>query len=233
MTSRTRPSISRSPLARRSRSAFRIFGLSAFTLLELLLVITIIAILASMLMPAIGSMEQRAYSIACSSNLRTIGAAVQLYLQDHNQNFPAIEDNPAVSPVYPAGYPTQTMLQAFGPYGVTQTTLQCPSDMKKGPNSSYVLYGNSYDWKPTLDDENTSEPLVYGGGGGGGVRRQQFGAATSGTTGFVIKLDKIRQCFDDTQVHFGHMNALYGDGHVVYFTTTTTSASGGGGRGGR
>jgi prepilin-type N-terminal cleavage/methylation domain-containing protein/prepilin-type processing-associated H-X9-DG protein len=201
---------------------------AAFTLIELLLVITIIAILASMLMPAIGSMKSRADSIACSSNLRTIGAAVQLYLQDHNQNFPSI--NPAVGPsIYPAGYPTQTLVQAFGPYGVTAQTLQCPSDMKKGGNSSYAQYQSSYDWKPTLDDENTSEPLVYGGPGG---RRAQFGAQASGTTGFVVKLSKVRQCFDDNAIHFGHANALYADGHVVYFTASSSSASGGG-KGGR
>jgi prepilin-type N-terminal cleavage/methylation domain-containing protein/prepilin-type processing-associated H-X9-DG protein len=212
------------PCPRKSSAA--VFGLSAFTLIELLCVITIIAILASMLVPAFGTMQAKANSIACSSNLRTIGEAVQLYLQDHNQNFPAI--NPAVGPsYYPAGYPTQTMVQAFGPYGVTNSTLQCPSDMKQGAKSSYVLYQSSYDWKPTLDDENTSEPLVYGGPGG---RRAQFGAQTSGSTGFVVKLSKVRQCFDDTQIHFGHMNALYADGHVVYFSSPTSSnASGRGG----
>jgi prepilin-type N-terminal cleavage/methylation domain-containing protein/prepilin-type processing-associated H-X9-DG protein len=182
----------------------------AFTLIELLLVITIIAILASLLMPAIGGMRSRADSIACAQNLRTIGASIQLYLQDHSQNFPAIQDD-ASSPVYPAGVPTQTMLQAFGPYGVTTATLQCPSDMKQGNASSFAKYGNSYDWKPTLDDENTSEPLVYG-------RRMNFGAAAQGASGFVVKLSKVRQCFDDTQIHFGHMNALYADGHVVYFS---------------
>jgi prepilin-type N-terminal cleavage/methylation domain-containing protein/prepilin-type processing-associated H-X9-DG protein len=214
-----------SPISPKSPDGPPVCGLrrAAFTLIELLLVVVIISILASLLMPAVGSIKSRADSIACSSNLRTIGAAVQLYLQDHNQNFPSI--NPAAGPsVYPAGYPTQTMLQAFGPYGVTQQTLQCPTDMKQGSASSYAQYQNSYDWKPTLDDENTSEPLVYGGPGG---RRAQFGAQVSGSTGFVVKLSKVRQCFDDTPLHFGHTNALYADGHVVYFTATTSSASGG------
>jgi prepilin-type N-terminal cleavage/methylation domain-containing protein/prepilin-type processing-associated H-X9-DG protein len=198
---------------------------AAFTLIELLMVITIIALLASMLLPAISTIQSRADSIACAQNLRSIGTAVQLYLQDHNQNFPAI--NPAVGPsVYPAGYPTLTMVQAFGPYGVTAATLKCPTDLKQGPTSSYNQYQNSYDWKPTLDDESSSEPLIYGGPGG---RRAQFGAAaSSGSTGFVVKLSKVRQCFDDTQVHFGHMNALYADGHVVYFTATSSPNSGGG-----
>ena len=90
-------------------------------------------------------------------------------------------------------------------------------DIKSGAGSSYQQYGTSYDWKPTLDDENTSEPLVYGRG------RGMFGAQVSGSTGFIVKLSKVRQVFDDTQIHFGHMNALYADGHVVYFTAVTTS----------
>ena len=209
-----------------TRSAIRLFGISAFTLIELLCVIAIIAVLASMILPVIGSMRQKADSIVCANNLRTIGSAVQLYLQDHSQNYPFI--NPAAgTPIYPAGTPGITdMVTAFGPYGVTQQTLQCPSDMKRGTGSSYAQYQNSYDWKPTLDGESTSEPIVYGRGGGGAGRRGQFGgmAMTSGSTGFVVRLSRVRQAFDDTQVHFGHMNALYADGHVVYFTAPTTAS---------
>ena len=205
------------PRTLRARSSDSGFRRSGFTLIELLCVIAIIAILASLLMPAVGSMGLRAGSVSCSANLRSIGTAVQLYLQDHNQNFPTIQ-NPVDPPVYPPGanIPTpQSMLQAFGPYGVTQDTLKCPTDFKQGINSSYTQYQNSYDWKPTLDDENTSEPLIYG-------RRMQFGAQSQNNAAFVAKLSKVRQVFDDTAIHFGHMNALYADGHVVYFTTTTT-----------
>jgi prepilin-type N-terminal cleavage/methylation domain-containing protein/prepilin-type processing-associated H-X9-DG protein len=190
---------------------------AGFTLIELLCVITIIAILASLLIPAISTVSQRADSIKCANNLRTIGQAVQLYLGDHSQNFPMI--NPAVgTPIYPSGTPGVTdMLTAFSPYGVTSSTLQCPTDIKLGPNSSYTQYQNSYDWKPTLDDENTSEPMIYGG-------RRFMATGTNGATGFLVKLSKVRQVFDDTQIHFGHMNALYADGHVVYFQTSTTAA---------
>ena len=109
------------------------------------------------------------------------------------------------------------MLTAFTPYGVTSSTLQCPSDMKQGTGSSYAQYKNSYDWKPTLDDENTSSPLIFGG-------RRFMSTGTNGATGFMVKLSKVRQAFDDTQIHFGHMNALYADGHVVYFQNATTAA---------
>jgi prepilin-type N-terminal cleavage/methylation domain-containing protein/prepilin-type processing-associated H-X9-DG protein len=188
----------------------------AFTLIELICVIAIIAVLVTLLFPAIASTRQRADSIVCSSNLRAIGVAVQDYLQDNNFIYPCIESNPNGAPVYPAGVPTYTMVQAFGKYGITDKTLQCPSDLKENNPSSYSQYGNSYDWKPTLDDDNSSEPLVYG-------RRWGFGAQTSGSTGaFVVKTSKVRQVFDDTDVHFGHMNALYADGHVVFFTGATT-----------
>jgi prepilin-type N-terminal cleavage/methylation domain-containing protein/prepilin-type processing-associated H-X9-DG protein len=191
---------------------------AGFTLIELLCVITIIAILASLIIPAIGTVSQRADSIKCANNLRTVGQAVQLYLGDHSQNFPMI--NPASGTlIYSSTTPGVTdMVTAFSPYGVTSSTLQCPTDMKLGPNSAFSQYQNSYDWRPMLDDENTSEPLIYG-------RRFGFGATgTNGATGFVAKLSKIRQVTDDTQIHFGHMNALYADGHVVYFQNSTSAA---------
>jgi prepilin-type N-terminal cleavage/methylation domain-containing protein/prepilin-type processing-associated H-X9-DG protein len=204
---------------------------AAFTLIELLLVVAIIAILASLLMPAIGTMQQRANSISCANNLRTIGMAVQLYLAEHSQNYPEI--NPAQPPlIYDATTPgVQTMVQAFGPYGVSTKTLQCPSDIKQGQSSSFQQYGNSYDWRPTLDDENSSEPILYGGRG----RGARFGGAgTTGTAGFVVKLTHVRQVYDDSAIHFGHMNALYADGHVIYYQSSTSSSQGGGGKpGGR
>jgi prepilin-type N-terminal cleavage/methylation domain-containing protein/prepilin-type processing-associated H-X9-DG protein len=197
----------------------RRFRRAAFTLIELLLVVAIISILASLLMPAIGTMQQRADSIKCSSNLRAIGTACQLYLQDHSFIYPCIEpvvtgSGSAVYASTPSLNPYSSMVAAFGQYGITVQTTQCPSDMKQGNASSFVQYGTSYDWRPTLDDENMNQPLIY--------TRRFF--ATSGSSGTVIaKLSKVRQAYDDnggdsgTGIHFGHRNALYADGHVVYY----------------
>ena len=58
---------------------------------------------SSFLLPAINTAKQKANSISCASNLRAIGNAVQLYLQDHNNFYPRIEALPegAGSSIYP------------------------------------------------------------------------------------------------------------------------------------
>ena len=66
--------------ARLSRACFR-----AFTLIELLVVIAIIAILAAMLLPALSKAKQRAKQAACISNMRQIGIALVMYVDEYNQ----------------------------------------------------------------------------------------------------------------------------------------------------
>jgi general secretion pathway protein G len=66
---------------------------AAFTLFELLAVISIVSILAAILIPITAKVRSSARASSCVSNLRQIGAAFHLYAQEHQQKFPAPQDS--------------------------------------------------------------------------------------------------------------------------------------------
>lgn len=76
-------------------------SLDAFTLIELLVVIAIIGVLAALLLPALSRAKATARKSACVSNLRQMGIAWRMYLDDHNDQFPDRRD---LKTALPGGY---------------------------------------------------------------------------------------------------------------------------------
>ncbi|HUC86260.1 MAG TPA: prepilin-type N-terminal cleavage/methylation domain-containing protein [Candidatus Acidoferrales bacterium] len=71
----------------RTAGAPRSAAQPAFTLIELLVVIAIIAILAALLLPALSRAKSRAKDIQCTSNLRQLGIAHVMYVNDFGNDF--------------------------------------------------------------------------------------------------------------------------------------------------
>ena len=112
----------------------------AFTLIEMLVVIAIIAILASLLFPALRSALERGRRTACRNNIRQIGLAMIQYAADHKGWYPAVEEK-AVT-VRQNEWPITkhvTNMNARG-YLTDPKIWVCSSDRVDGPCDDQVVF---------------------------------------------------------------------------------------------
>lgn len=189
---------------------------SAFTLVEMLVVIAIIAILAALLFPVFSQARAKARSARCVANLKQIGNAVFMYADDYDGRFPwavdcADENVPEIwsaFPQYQAQIPYMPRLKdVLDPYVRNDEIWHCPAD-----TGYSVLEDSPFE----LDGQPTSF--------------EAFGSSYMYQTILTFRGGSISQLRDpiNTKLFFdGHgswhgsndytgkrWNVLYGDGHV-------------------
>jgi prepilin-type N-terminal cleavage/methylation domain-containing protein len=95
----------------------------AFTLVEVLVVIVVIALLAALLFPVYAKARKQAHRVHCTSNLRQLWAAINTYTQDWDNRYPAVHNTfqytQGKQPILP---------QVMGAYVSDDRLWRCPAD---------------------------------------------------------------------------------------------------------
>ncbi|NQU10461.1 type II secretion system protein [bacterium] len=159
----------------------------AFTLVELLTVIAIVGLLAALVVPALSRARASAKTAACLGNLRQIGLAVQMYVNDHQGRLPVLQNRTSIDEPLPA---LDIVLRppAAGP-GV----FRCPAD-EQGLSAAS---GTSYFWNFLINGQDVGRLFSLAGG----------------TEPERIPLVSDKEAFHPELT--SKVNILYVDGHVA------------------
>ena len=109
----------------------------SFTLIELLVVVAIIAILASMLLPALNKARNRAKGIKCVSQLKQTGVSIACYGDDYAQMFFSPASKNSTTPNL------WSSVLLVNKYMKTNKIFMCPSSLETEYNQ-YYTYGARY-----------------------------------------------------------------------------------------
>ena len=183
-----------------------------FTLIELLFVIAIIMILASLLLPALRSAREKSYQISCANNQKQLFLGFSCYSNDYDGYWPSPKD-PVSGWAYGWKYKLAPYLNAYGKDNIadSRSVFTCP----KTPRDQIYSYGMNYYLANGLG------PLPYESFyvKPNALKRPQDRALTADSDGFFIHISLYATASATISVALRHSagaNFLMADGHMQW-----------------
>ena len=193
------------------------FYSSAFTLVEVLIVLAIIGVLAAILLPVFNRARDAARTTTCLNNLHQIGLALELYANDNNRYYPS-----ALAPPVNC-----TWADSIAPYVKASASFICPSDLEHpyetgcpvGKDGGYIFDLPDSDHYTRLSQNRISNPaqliLVLDGNMIGNFTQAGPGAG-------ALTLDRLNNMGVGLR-HKGGTNAVFADGHTKWLSLTAVT----------
>jgi prepilin-type N-terminal cleavage/methylation domain-containing protein/prepilin-type processing-associated H-X9-DG protein len=209
----------------------------AFTLIELLVVIAVIAILVAMLLPALASAKQKAWTTSCTSNLHQVGLGMKMFADDNNEFYP--ESGATIywgttDSAPPSGSGKSSWMEQIISYVGNTNVYNCPGNAQlavnlRGPfnyfngcNAAYVAAGGQF---AAVKSTSILFPSAFVLGG-------DTAGAKSNAAGLQFdpqdadKDDYTQNCVGGAadpslteywQVHSKGQNVMFADGHTKWY----------------
>jgi prepilin-type N-terminal cleavage/methylation domain-containing protein/prepilin-type processing-associated H-X9-DG protein len=220
-------------------------GARGFTLIELLVVIAVIAVLAAFLFPVFASARDKARQVACFSNLKQIGHALHMYVQDWDERLPIVcawgrgigppdvlardcfqtsvpPNTPKNTYLSPEQTPPRFYHELLYPYARNAEIWFCPG---RGKNvGTFGYQGTSYIWNwqpdPTWSTDrnpfSNRKPIIISGMAVAAISRPAEAPTLFDDPPFHPVKEPCTSLVRLQPAHPNGLNVLYADTHVKY-----------------